>query len=244
MAAFDFFDAYTLRARIAPVLIATLPLGLAFAAWFPVANQLNAVPASAIVALGLVSLIAQVGRNAGKKKEPSLFLRWGGAPTTHFLSYSRSPLAPAVLQRIHERLRELGPEKSIPQSAAEERHDPGGADRMYASVTAWLREQTRNKATFPLVTEENANYGFCRNLWALKPTGVFASLLGIGVSTARIAQSLLSAHTIDPYVALYLVLSVILLVMWALRVKPQWVRAAADAYAERLLASVDALPKP
>jgi len=244
MATPSFLDAYSIRARIAPVLIAALPLGLAFAAWLPVANQLNAVPASALVAIALVTLLAQVGRNAGKKKEPDLYRRWGGAPTTYFLSYARSPLPAEVLQRIHERLRAIGPEKQLPLSAKEELGDPAAADRMYVSVTAWLREQMRDKTAFSLVAEENANYGFCRNLWALKPAGVLASCLGSATCTVRLAQSLIETSNINPYVALYCLLSVILLVMWLLRVTPAWVRSAGDAYAERLLASVDRLQAP
>jgi hypothetical protein len=244
MAAPSFLDAYSVRARIAPVLIAVLPLGLAFAAWLPVADQLKAVPASALTAVAMVTLIAQVGRNAGKKKEADLFRRWGGAPTTHLLSYARSTLPAEVLQRIHERLRAVGPEKQLPLSAGEELRDPAGSDRMYISLTAWLREQTRDQSTFSLVAEENANYGFCRNLWALKPAGVLASILGIGICTVRLASGLLEKPSIDPYVALYCLLSVILLVMWLFRVTPAWVRSAGDLYAERLLASVDRLPVP
>ena len=42
-----------------------------------------------------------------------------------------------------------------------------------------LREATRDTSRFPLVFAENANYGFRRNLWGLRPigTGVAVVLL-------------------------------------------------------------------
>jgi hypothetical protein len=239
MAALDLFDSYTLRARIAPALVATLPLGLGFAAWFPVGDQLKAVPAGAVVAIGLATLVAHLGRDLGKKKESRLFARWGGPPTTTLLSYSHSTLSRNTLQQIHERLRQVTPERNLPISSEEELLDQGEAVRAYEGAVAWLREHTRDKQAFSLVAEENANYGFRRNLWALKPAGIFGAVCGGAIAIARLLLSLGQGKPVDPYVALYAAVALAMLVLWILWVKPEWVRVAGDAYAERLLLSVD-----
>jgi len=47
----------------------------------------------------------------------------------------------------------------------DERSEPESADHVYDSSTAFLLEKTRDKKAFPLIFEENCNYGFRRNLW-------------------------------------------------------------------------------
>lgn len=42
----------------------------------------------------------------------------------------------------------------------------------------FLREQTRDPKMFPIVYEENVNYGFRRNLLGLKPTGAAIAVVG------------------------------------------------------------------
>ena len=241
MAALDIFDSYTIRARLAPALVAMLPLGLGFAAWFPVGDQLKAVPAGAIVALGLATLAAHLGRDLGKAKEPILFAMWDGAPTTTMMTFARTTLNASVIRRLHEHLRAISPEKQLPLTPEEERQDLARARQSYENATAWLREQTRDKQLFPLVAEENANYGFRRNLWAMKPAGSLSAALGAGIAISRIAVSVSGGQAVDPYVALYALIAIGLLVLWVLRISPVWVQRAGIAYAERLLLSAERL---
>jgi len=106
-----------------------------------------------------------------------------------------------------------------------------------------LRDRTRDKGRFPLVFEENCNYGYRRNLWGMKPLGVLGSLGGVVVSGAvlvRASRGDFEANLLA--VASVGTASLLLLGVWILVVRPWWIRIPAEAYAERLLESCESLP--
>ncbi len=98
--------------------------------------------------------------------------------TRNLLSYQRTSLDRLTLDRYHEKLRTLLPDLAIP-GPKEETQNPSAAYRVYESCVRFLRERTRDQEKFPLVFAENVNYGFRRNLWAMKPIGFPAALVGI-----------------------------------------------------------------
>ena len=59
----------------------------------------------------------------------------------------------------------------------EEEACPAWADTKYEEAVTALREATRDTSRFPLVFAENANYGFRRNLWGLRPIGTTIAVL-------------------------------------------------------------------
>src|SRR5215471_7149337 len=124
---------------------------------------------------GLSMLIAQLGRDLGKKKEPGLFERWKGKPTTYMLRH-RGTLNKAIRARYHEKLSIFL--RIIIPDAKQEEADPAAADEIYDSCVIYLREKTRDPEKFRLVFSDNIDYGFRRNLWAMKPAGVILSLVG------------------------------------------------------------------
>jgi hypothetical protein len=146
-----------------------------------------------------------------------------------------------LLQRRHRKLQELLPDQKIP-TPEEELANPQRADEIYQAAAAFLKEKTRDKQRFPLVFEENCNYGFRRNLWGMKPLGIFTAVAGMAAVAALIVMYY--RHTrgamssITPTAA---VLNGLLLLAWFFWVTPAWVRIAADAYAERLLAACDTI---
>jgi len=146
-----------------------------------------------------------------------------------------------LVQQRHKKLQELLPDQKIP-TAEEELANPERADEVYEAATAILREKTRDKKRFPLVFEENCNYGFRRNLWGMKPLGTFAAVVGTAAVAALIVMHYRYANvvmsSITPTAA---VLNGLLLLAWLFWVTPAWVKIAADAYAERLLAASDTL---
>src|SRR4051812_5237805 len=91
------FDGYTLKARYVPALIVVLPAWLTFALWFPPDKIFVAVFASAGITLAMSAILAQIGRDAGKKQQPSLFKEWRGAPTTRALAYRSGVLNPITV---------------------------------------------------------------------------------------------------------------------------------------------------
>jgi hypothetical protein len=234
------FDKYTYRARLLPSLLAFLPLAFAATVWFPGQEATWKVLGLIFVSSGLATLLSQFGRDLGKRKEAELFQRWGGVPTTRLLSHRFARFDALTLGRYHTKLRTLLPDVEIPDLASE-RANPSGASEVYRSCTSFLLEKTRDQKTFPLVFAENVNYGFRRNLYGWKPIGLLLASLGI-VSCALFA----SIHLRDEQSALIfaiagLAVSAMLLLLWLFVINPDWVRLAADTYAERLIRCLDGL---
>lgn len=237
--AFNISDPYTRRARLQPGLLVALPLALAVLAWSPAGLTGWGVLWSVLVWSGATALLTQVARDRGKRKEPELFRQWGGKPTTVLLRH-RDSSNPVLLDHRHAKLRELVPSRQLP-TAEEESIDPTKADQIYEACTLRLIERTRDKKTFPLVFEENCNYGFRRNLWGMKPVGILTAALGTGSVAVLIALHFLKGTALQPLSYVGGVINLILLVGWITWFTPAWVRIAAEAYAERLLAACDSL---
>lgn len=238
-----YLDAYTIRARLAPALIVMLPLALCIIAWFPGKFLGLGLLLGAAVWCGATFLLAELGRDLGKEKEASLFAQWGGAPTTKMLRHrDRISLELPTKQRYHRALTQLTG-LSFP-SAQEEANKPEEADQQYKSAIRFLRQVTAtDRERFRLVFQELINYGFRRNLWGLKPFGVTTSTLGFLVAFPALALDW--ARVGDQPTPLIVVgVNGALFVIWATWITPSWVRTAAFAYAERLLAACDDLTIP
>jgi hypothetical protein len=233
-------DRYTYQARLLPALITFTPLGFAVAVWFPGETSTWNWLGTLFISLGLAALLSQLGRDLGKRKESWLFQQWGQTPTTKVLSHRLSRLNSITLKRYHSKLQTLLPELKIP-TASEEAQSPSTANRIYDSCVHFLREKTRDRKQFPIVFAENINYGFRRNLWALKAFGVPSSLSGI----ASCGLAIIHRWRGNPSGLLLsivgAVISAVLLFLWLAVFNPDWVHIAADAYAERLLGSLENL---
>lgn len=233
-------DRYTYQARLLPALIAFTPVGFAIAVWFPGEAATWNWLGTLFISLGLAALLSQLGRDRGKRKESWLFQQWGGIPTTRMLSHRVSKLNSLTLKRYHSKLQTLLPELKIP-TPSEETQNQSSANRVYDSCVHFLREKTRDLKQFPLVFSENINYGFRRNLWALKPYGIPSSLVGIISCGLAIIHR---GHESPSGLLLGIVgtaISLSLLFLWLIVFTPNWVRIPADAYAERLSGSLDNL---
>jgi hypothetical protein len=118
---------------------------------------------------------------------------------------------------------------------------PRHADNTYDTCVRWLLEQTRDQKKFSLVFEENCNYGFRRNLWGMKPMGILLSTIGIIFGSAAVVIHVQAHTVVSPISYGGLACTLALLIFWTVWCSPGWVKLAADAYAERLLAAPDAL---
>ena len=134
----------------------------------------------------------------------------------------------------------------------EEAQNPAGADQLYEAAVSFLREATRDTSKFPLVFAENVNYGFRRNLWGLKPYGLAFAILaavaswGLFLSSVGLptAESWVDNIVKDPdgVTVTRLVGSMFnttAVAVWLFVITPEWVRIAAEAYAQRLLGTID-----
>ena len=246
-----FVDPYTFRARIQPALVVVLPLGFLMFALLPEHPFFVTAFFALLGAAGGTAVVAQVGRERGRKKEPNLWKSWGGPPTTRLLRHRRQEgddaLAPGLRRQVEEWIGYPLPTKQ------EEEANPSWADTKYEEAVTSLREATRDTSRFPLVFAENANYGFRRNLWGLKPRGTHRRRARYGLLDAAaanqmgatLARSVVGVFANPDNVAVIrlavAVADTALAAFWIFWVKPSWVKAVDDAYAIRLMESVQTL---
>lgn len=227
-------DKYILIARVAPVLLTVLPTLIGVNLW---AINTFSVPLNSVMILVLFAVfvfIAQFGRHRGKIKEPELWDSWGGPPTTRFLRHSDTQFNPIRRRRCHRNLQIIIPDLELP-TPEEENNNPELADQIYEACTRYLIDKTRDQSSFPLIFKENINYGFLRNLWGLKPYGIFLTLLGLVIAIFHASYQWLQLNTISVYTLFVTAINFIFLFLWFFWVTPQTIKVAADAYAERLL---------
>jgi len=230
---------YVRRSRLQPALIVALPLALATLAWFPSGILGWGTLWSLFVWCGGTALLAQIARDAGKKKESFLYERWDGKPTTRMLRHRDAPNA-VILEQRHRKLATLIPGIHIP-TAKEEAADPTHADQVYDACTAYLLEKTRDKKKFPLVFEENCNYGFRRNLWGMKLWGITTTIVGCVATGVLIFRTVMSGVVPSPLILVCAAMAFFLLLGWFFWFSPDWVRIPADAFADRLLSASENL---
>lgn len=169
-------DTYVIRARLIPAVMA-LASGIALALVLARYSD-PGLPEiiAAVVALMLVSMLADFARRHGQRIEPRLFAEMGGKPSTIMLRHRDQDIAPATKARLHEFLgTALG--ASAPTAEAEA-NDLQSADAFYAEAGDWLRAQTGNdKQRYHLVFAELTSYGFRRNLYGLRRIGFLVAVL-------------------------------------------------------------------
>jgi len=231
-------DEYTWRARLVPALLVSLPLGLVALAWFPGSAPWE-VLWSVLVAAGGTLLMSQLARDWGKRKEGALFDRFGGRPTEMMLSHAHATNKAIVLAR-HRKLKKQFPHLRIP-TELEEARNPHEAFKAYEACTEALIAKTRDRGRFPLVFEENCNFGFRRNLWGMKAVALSIAGVGlIGVVTHAYYQFMQDESLVAQDAGAAGLLLLLLLIL-ALRVTPAWVMIPAREYAKRLFEALDQL---
>jgi hypothetical protein len=228
-------DSYTRRARLQPAFLAILPIAIAVLVWFPKDLTEWGIFAALLTSAGGTALLARLVRDRGKRIEPKLFKLWGGKPTTVALRH-RSTGNSVLLERRH---RQLGRITGIyVPRAFEENADPDGADATYDTCITALIERTRDRKRFPLLFEENCNYGFWRNLLGLRPIGFCTSLLGtIAIAFLVYRQGLV----LNFKTAIGGSINLALFLSWLFLIRQHAVRMAAESYRDRLLGTCEEL---
>src|SRR6266545_2165451 len=221
-------DPYNRRARVFPGFIVTLPISILAVVLVTTRPAWWSAVVMVLGASGASYFGAQLVRSAGRSKEQSLWESWRGAPTTQLLRFQGASNRVAVKRR-HDQLARLFPDLPIPDQSTE------------AAVRA-LIERTRDRTRFDRVFDELCQYGFRRNLWGCRTVGLRLSALGL-VATI-VLGTLSKLNVLDASVlglAVAAGVDILLLLTLAFAVRPEWVRESAEAYAERLLGSLETL---
>jgi hypothetical protein len=237
------FDRYDLCARIAPGVIAVLPIAVALAVHVPVSLPSSALHLAlyAAAAAGLAWVVGGWTRIRGRHAQGKLVARWGGMPTELLLRHVDPRIEPATKARYHAALQSIAPGHPIP-TAEEEEADPTAALQVYRSAVRRLIE-FRREAADSLVLAENASYGFWRNLHGIRlPALILAGAAAIAVVTPdAIALLRDGLHTAPIPLRPVLIAAALLgwcVVLWIIAGE-QRVHDAGLWYAERLLGTLD-----
>lgn len=227
-------DEYERAARLAPGLIALLPLPILVTAFGLKRNPVLAVLVSFVVAVGGPLVLAKYVRARGRSREERLYEEWGGSPTTLLLSPTNTGAADAVqaqrranVERVSQRILPTTP---LPNDIT--------AQQAYKAVVSTLRQKTYDHAAFPLVFAENKSYGFERNVLAVRTEGLIISTIGFLIAVAGWILAALGHLNANPPALFIAALVVLCLVgFWIAWPTKKRVRRAGDLYAEQLLDS-------
>lgn len=223
------FDEYAFRARIYPALLVCMPIVVTVVLLWPNAGFRELW--SVVVAAGGAFFLANFVRSRGKRLEMELVTKWDGLPTTHMLRHREADNAVAFRRRRQGLELVFG--ETLP-TADEERNNPKDADAVYIAATRALIARVRSDAKkYPRVHEENINYGFRRNLLAIKPIGL--TVLGI-LTAGDVAISILYFRTLD---LVAIGFNLLMMVAWLAVVRESWAREAGQTYAERLFDTLE-----
>ena len=239
------FDPYDRKARVAPALLCGLPLLVSLALLIPEIGTTWATVGGLVLYCGGATLLAQIGRDRGKILEPRLYESWGGKPSVAMLRHRDSRVDPSTKERYRAFLGRVVPGLTL-ASPEEERRCPEEADAGYEGANSWLLARTRDRERFGLLFRENVNYGFRRNVWALKPWAfaletVALVVVGVAAFGSWTGELVTTIQASGGEWWTSLVLTVLHALFFALMTRKRWVRLAAEAYAQQLLAACDVL---
>lgn len=233
-----FFDEYSRKARLTPALIGALPVIVACVALIPTLVNWKKLWLL-VVASGTVILVDQLVRDRGRAIQSDLWASWGGPPTTLALRHG-SAKNQTLLARRHQKISTLL-DQPMP-SKRQETRNPVKADEAYEVAVRYLISQTRDASKFRLIFLENCHYGFRRNMLGMRTVGLWTSLAVCAACAGGVVASYYKLLVWKPGFALAACVSLALAFFWWRIVNSEWVRSAANDYAERLLDALDVLP--
>jgi hypothetical protein len=228
------FDDYERRARVAPGLLAVLPVALLATVLGLRQNPIVSAIAGLVVAAGGPLVLAGLVRQRGLHLQRELFESWGGPPTTELLRLRHGTASePLRDQRRASVARAAG--GRLP-TLDEERADAVGSDERIAAAVAVIRERTRDHGRYPIVFSENRDYGFERNMLAMRPTALLVSIGAVAALVIAGTVAVVAKSTISLSAVILGVLAVCMVgVGWWRYPSVERVRAAGARYAAALL---------
>jgi hypothetical protein len=235
-------DSYERRARLTPGLLAVVPIALTVIVLGLRENPVVATCAGLLSAVGGPFVLANIVRDRGMALQAKIFRSWGGPPTRRFLQTYNTEHS-AAERTAWRRDVESASGTTLP-TADDERLNADHAAGTYDAAISRVRTKTRDKKQFGLVFEENRNYGYWRNLRAMRAFGIVIAtlcLLVVGTAASIAARSDLLADTSRSTFVLGALLDIGALAFWLIVPSEAAVKRASERYAERLLESAAAI---
>lgn len=228
---FSNFGPYNFRARISVGIIFLAPWLLELYLLIPEIHNLSSTLIIAVIIYGICNLLIVYCRIPGVKAMKKCFPNL--LPAQEFLLLSNSKIDTVTKQRYYKFFSEHLDEFKISNDDTE-------MIPYVSTAITWLISKTRDTGKFPLIAEENANFGFSYNMLGLKPYGILISCIGIifnGILIIlRFAYSL-SANI--QTIFLGLVFNLLFLLLWIFIINKSLVVSSGQKYARALLSACD-----
>jgi hypothetical protein len=242
MSFFKFVDAYTLRARLLPAVIAAAPALAAFAlliSWQKIALS-NMVATGAL--LVLLFALADFARKQGLRVEPKIYKEMGGKPSVTMMRRTGDETLDANTKEKYRTFL-AGKVKHPAPTAEMEAANQAEADAFYEQCGVWMRSNTRDAKRFPILFNELVIYGFRRNLLGLKWSALTLNLIVVAASCGLLWHRGIWDMTDDLTMrtTVVLVVSCIHALYIAFVVTRGGVKEAARKYARELILCCEAL---
>ena len=239
------FDQYDRKARLRPAFLCGLPLVVLIVLLIPELGAIWSSIGAVVVYCGGSMLLVQICRDLGKALEQRLFHLWGGKPSVAMLRHTDNRLPKATKDRYRSFLNGAVPGLRL-ASPVEEEANPEQADAAYDAANSWLLEHTRDHARFGLLFTENMNYGYRRNLLALKRIAlaidaVTLTLLIVMAVSSWTGQLASTISELPPEWWVSMAIAAGHALLFVAYIRADWVRTAAETYAQRLLAACDSV---
>lgn len=238
-----FFDAYSIRARLFPAIIAVAP---ALAGLFLLISWEKIALSNVTATVGMLVIVfalSDLARSLGVRKEPRIFALMGGKPTLTMLRVSGGGPFDAFTK---DRYRNFMASK-IGRPAPDETQAPSAeVDGFYETCGIWLRDQTRDAKKFPLVFGELVTYGFRRNLFGLRwpALGVNVAVLAITATLLWYRDAIDFSDNLIGRIVVVFVVALFHALYFALVVTQSGVEQASRAYAREIFLACETLMKP
>lgn len=224
----DLLDAYNIRARICPSIILLGPIGLTIFFCF---EKIYTFASSAIligILLAFTNYIPILQRSLRKKNSHQINY------AAKFLEIDDSTFDSVSKNRYYKKLANINNSFLL-------FNDPSNSPEFKTcckSAVIYLRNNTRNNH---LVSEENINYGFCKNLYASKPIGKTICLI-LALFTA--IYSFFSVNTFYDIPLQNLVAfssNILFFLFWKFGITDEMLNQASRRYAITLISAIDTL---
>jgi hypothetical protein len=238
---FKFLDAYSIRARLFPALLAAAPAFAALAlliSWERIALS-NVIATTALVVL--VFALADFARKLGLRVEPKIYGEMGGKPSVVMFRRSDTTIEEPIKDRYRTFI--AGKIKQPALTAQQEADDQAAADSFYEACGTWLRANTRDAKNFPLLFGENVGYGFRRNLLGLKWPALVLNVIVVAICAAVLwlRSPLDMDNDLTMRTVVVLVIAALHATYFGFVVTKDGVNEAARKYARELILSTEAL---
>lgn len=227
---FLMFNSYNIRARISAVIILIAPILLEFYLMVPEFRELSSTIVLMIIIFALCNIFIIYSRILGVKAMKKCFPKI--MPAQQFLLPSDNYINEKTKNRYYKFL-----SKKIETFNTSELDED-----MVSTAVTWLIAQTRDINKFPLIAEENINFGISYNLLGLKTFGIILSIFGLLINILIYILKIKTNLSINiSYNTIFIVIfiNLLFLLFWIFMVNKKLVENTGKKYGRALLSACD-----